>query len=147
MENQQLDERGPKPTKLCYMCGEDKPREMFYSHKQTKDRLRKECKVCWNVLVNEYYKNNKETRKIRTRDYHYRRNYGITYTEFASKKDAQNNQCAICQKQTKLVQDHCHHTNELRSLLCAPCNQGLGSFYDDPEVLRKAADYLEKESY
>lgn len=147
MENLQLEKHGQKPTKVCPDCGEEKPRAMFYRHKNTEDRLRRECKPCWNIHMSEYHQGHKETRKVKAQEYHYKKNYGITYKEFVAKKEAQENKCAICQKETVLVQDHCHRTNTLRSLLCSPCNQGLGSFYDTSELLRRAADYLEKELY
>ena len=60
---------------------------------------------------------------------------------------SQLQECAIC-KATKDYQalgvDHCHKTKKLRGLLCSGCNTGLGQFKDDPTLLRKAADYLER---
>lgn len=42
--------------------------------------------------------------------------------------------------------DHNHATGAIRELLCARCNAGLGNFQENPEWLRKAADYLEAHS-
>jgi hypothetical protein len=40
--------------------------------------------------------------------------------------------------------DHCHETGKFRGWLCINCNTGLGRFYDDPNLLNKAIQYLQK---
>lgn len=52
--------------------------------------------------------------------------------------------CAICQRDTELVADHCHATSTWRGWLCRGCNLGLGWFLDDAVTLRAAADYIEQ---
>lgn len=39
--------------------------------------------------------------------------------------------------------DHNHQTGEIRGLLCSPCNRAIGQLQDNPNILRKAANYLE----
>jgi hypothetical protein len=39
--------------------------------------------------------------------------------------------------------DHCHTTGLIRGLLSPWANKGLAYFDDDPDQLRRAADYLE----
>lgn len=40
--------------------------------------------------------------------------------------------------------DHDHATGQFRGWLCFECNIGLGMFRDNPAVLRRAAEYLER---
>lgn len=63
--------------------------------------------------------------------------------------------CVICQtnfheqivkerKPKKPVVDHCHTTGKVRGILCSNCNAILGLALDRPEILKRAADYLER---
>lgn len=73
--------------------------------------------------------------------------YGLTVAEFEALFAAQGGVCAICNSPPsahhRLAVDHCHTRGGLRGLLCASCNNGLGRFKDDPEILRAAAAYIE----
>lgn len=58
----------------------------------------------------------------------------------------QGGRCPICHKvlEDDFHFDHDHLTGALRGLLSPLCNKGLGHFSDSPELLRAAADYLER---
>lgn len=71
--------------------------------------------------------------------------YGITEEQYLDLFNKQNGKCAICLVQNVRDIDHCHSSGRIRGLLCNPCNVLLGLAKDNPEVLRLAADYLEKE--
>ncbi len=87
------------------------------------------------------------------------RDYGISIHQYEQLLEKQNWQCAICGKQfpNKLdlyleleklpVVDHDHRTNVIRGILCGSHNSGLGFFQDSPELLRKAARYIEQHSH
>ena len=77
--------------------------------------------------------------------------YGITLEVRDQMIEEQGGCCSICgspfSEEDKALTpciDHCHLTNQVRSILCRRCNIGLGSFLDDPELLEKAAAYLKK---
>lgn len=76
------------------------------------------------------------------------RKFGITIDQYIELNKAQLGLCAICKKpeneNKSLAVDHCHTTGKVRGLLCAKCNQGLGSFKDDTERLTNAIKYLTK---
>jgi hypothetical protein len=40
--------------------------------------------------------------------------------------------------------DHCHATKAFRGWLCHSCNVTLGAVEDDPNILRKLAEYLDR---
>ncbi len=87
--------------------------------------------------------------KPRQKNYALQWKYGITLEQWEQVVEAQQGLCAICcrwmfdnPKDCHL--DHNHTTGELRELLCANCNQVLGHGMESPEVLRAAADYLER---
>jgi len=89
-----------------------------------------------------------------------RMKFGIGVAEYERLLDLQSHGCAICgtpdggvhqrspnpAKWTaqRLAVDHDHVTGEIRGLLCRKCNQGLGLFCDDPEIVARAMKYLKK---
>jgi hypothetical protein len=54
--------------------------------------------------------------------------------------------CEICGKASKeICFDHCHQTGRFRGWLCHQCNHVLGLANDSPDLLRRMAQYLEKQ--
>ena len=68
--------------------------------------------------------------------------YGITLEERKLLEEKQNNLCAICFQEKKLVTDHCHQTGNVRGLLCYQCNYVLGHLKEDILILESAIKYL-----
>ena len=86
-------------------------------------------------------------RNTRTRDLKYK--YGLTELDYNKMLIEQGSRCGICSRhQTEfdrnLSVDHDHKTGKIRKLLCMQCNQGLGLFREQPELLAKAIDYLKE---
>lgn len=61
---------------------------------------------------------------------HYKKKYGIKYSEYERMFGSQNGVCAICRNKEKngkrLCVDHDHETGKIRGLLCNICNIALG---------------------
>lgn len=68
----------------------------------------------------------------------------------SDKLKSQNYKCGVCGRPTDLVGsvkmnlDHCHVSGIPREMLCSFCNMGLGCFFEDVEVMKKAIEYLNK---
>lgn len=103
-----------------------------------------------NIIKKRLYAKER-AHKPHVRNIQYIRLYGITLDEYERLATKQSNVCAICNQPETLILrgrikrlhvDHCHITNKVRGLLCAKCNKALGLFYDKPELLQKAINYL-----
>lgn len=112
--------------KECNKCKEFKPFTEFNKHKTTKDGYGTYCKPCYNTqtLLGKHLKR-----------------YGMTTEQISCLKEKG---CELCGTLHNLHIDHNHETNKVRGVLCTNCNRGLGHFKDSPELLKKAAEYLEK---
>ena len=86
---------------------------------------------------------------------------GLTRAEVAMALRAQGGACAVCgttdfgrmgpvvDHSHARARSHGHHEGRgcprcFRGVTCDPCNRGLGAFRDRPDVLRAAAEYLER---
>lgn len=72
--------------------------------------------------------------------------YGITVAERDTLFKVQGCVCAICKTDSPDIRgwavDHCHGTNEVRGILCHPCNLILGNAGDNTATLAAAITYL-----
>ena len=100
----------------------------------------------------EYVRNWRNENRDKVREYKLKARYGITPAEYQKMYEEQNGVCAICEQPEtllhqngntrRLVVDHNHETDEVRTLLCTSCNLMVGNSLDNPELLEKAAAYL-----
>lgn len=106
------------------------------------------CNSCERDYKHDWYIANKTKVNRRCLDSHLLRTYGLTPEDKLSLLEAQDFKCAICNdllvESRRTHVDHNHVTGKNRKILCQSCNHGLGNFKDNPEVLRKAAQYIEE---
>ena len=121
-----------------------------YPNGYFKDKV---CKTCESTFTPTNPCNIYCSPQCKGKNSYYKRQYGITDADLAKMKEEQHNKCYLCGSEgfligknnhsEKLAVDHCHETGKVRKLLCHNCNRALGLFKDNPDVLRKAADYVE----
>lgn len=148
--------------KTCTRCGETKPIDDYWNQRARPDGKAPWCKACQAAWKAEYRQKNREAElaKDRERSRRWRaRNdkseqtrrllYGMSPGQYDQMLADQGGVCAICGKaptgtgsRSKLRVDHCHTSGRVRGLLCNSCNLAVGNFRDDPEIMRKAIEYL-----
>lgn len=115
------------PThKICTACKDKFPltNEFFYktgSGPLGKKYFLARCKTCTNK-------------------YNIARKFGISEEHYDR---IRGQHCDICWVKGRMYVDHCHLTKRIRGVLCLNCNTALGKMKDRPDLLRRAAEYLE----
>lgn len=120
--------------KECSFCGETLSIDKFHKHPKG-GGFQAQCKVCNQELSYRY--------KLKKK-------YGIGISDYNDMLTMQASGCAICGNPEniagrRLSVDHCHETGKVRGLLCNLCNIAIGNLHDDPDLLRRAIQYLEDE--
>jgi hypothetical protein len=158
--------------KRCKKCGEVKALAEFYRNSGARDGRRPECKACGNaVRLRRYQQNpereiarvrawqqanphrvkawaakNRDKRLKKLREIHLRNKFGLTPDEYERILEAQGGVCGLCESPPSpgisLHVDHDHGTGEIRGLLCVRCNNALGLFREDADLLKRAARYV-----
>lgn len=117
----------------------------FYRHKYLTDPDFREAEKARSRA-----KYQKTRRHNRSQEYYWITRYGLTPGQWDQMAYDQGYRCAICPTEfaalgpRQVHVDHNHATGKIRGLLCGSCNRALGYFKDRPDVLEKAARYLEK---
>ncbi|MFI9202617.1 endonuclease VII domain-containing protein [Streptomyces sp. NPDC053048] len=119
-----------KGYRKCRKCGKNRAERFFTSARGHT------CSSC-----------RKSSKKAAARNARIQATYGLSADDYQRILTFQGGRCAICQetRRTNLAVDHCHRTEAIRGLLCSRCNGQLlaRGARDRPDVLRRAADYLE----
>lgn len=115
---------------------------------QTRDRYNRDVEKS-----RDYHRQWRANNPVSSKNAHYKAIYGISEEDYQRMVEAQGGLCAICNRPERmkfkgalkrLAVDHCHMTGDVRGLLCHACNCAIGKLGDAPDLLRAAANYLEK---
>ena len=150
-------------TKRCSKCGLDKDRTTGFYHNKC------ECKSCTKARVRSYAPKPRNrrleylNRKIGQHDNRTEQSFmqkfkrhGLTLDQYHAMAERQDFLCSICGEEPQpqnarqgnvdnfvIDHDHEHPKHRVRSLTCWQCNSGLGSFRDNPDIARRAMNYLQ----
>ena len=136
------------PThRVCFACKQDKPIEEFY--RSNVRYYQRECKVCNKIRRSLWWKSPKG--RLSAANTKLKSRFGITLIEYEELVGKCGNKCEICGASSsvnghRLAVDHDHKTGAIRGILCKACNSGIASFSDDPNKLKSAIVYLEKQN-
>lgn len=127
--------------KTCTNCHVCKPIECFWHRRPGGPRLPR-CKDCLRAQRRPCTSEQARQCKLRSK-------YGMEACDYDTVLARQGGGCAICgdlpgdsTDSRALHVDHCHASGEVRGILCALCNRGLGLFSDDVARLAGAIVYL-----
>lgn len=134
--------------KACNKCGLEQAEDQFQIRSDTGKR-RGDCRTCRsaNNLTRYHTKSStKEAHRLAGDRHRWKKLYGISVEDYHHMLEQQGGKCAICAQPDEgraLAVDHCHTTGRVRGLLCLACNTAIGKLRDDPELIRRAAEYIE----
>jgi Recombination endonuclease VII len=146
--------------KQCTGCLEVKSLDDFGQTEKGLAGRASQCNTCKAARSRQYRADNPEPhkgwdsdryqrRKREIKNSRYLKAYGVSLDRFEEMVAEQQGGCALCGKVPDgphntgvLHMDHDHETGVSRSPLCHDCNNGLGRFLDDPELLERAAAYI-----
>jgi len=136
------EEPVPIKTKKCIVCKERKSVTSFGYRNFTskgKDETNNTCKQCKHI-ENKLISYHKKQHPLPDSDYICP---GCNYTEEEIKSRGGWESHIASKVRTIWRLDHCHETGNFRAYICDYCNNTLGRSLDNPDTLRRLADYVE----
>ena len=123
---------------------------------ERKKRLNRERVALLRATNPEYAERQRARDRTHGRRYQFKSKFGITLDDWDLMLRRQSGRCYLCENplqggRTDIHIDHDHACcpgrrscgNCIRGLACQKCNQGVGQFGDDPDLMRRVAYNLE----
>lgn len=140
--------------KTCSKCRESKSFDEFYRDKARRDGRQSRCKVCQSARPRRWSHRD----PVKQREWWLRREFGFAggQADYEALLASQGGICRGCLREPGDGEvfdvDHdrecCPQRRScgkcVRGLLCRRCNVTLGQVNDEPERLRRLADYIEQ---
>jgi len=131
-------------SKTCPSCNQTKEMPQFWKGQSS-------CILCCKEAQRTRWQSRTPQKRL---EQHLKYKYGITPSQFLEMWNNQVGRCAICEsglpdllvyenRRRGYAIDHDHNTGTVRGILCTECNSVLGLAGDSPDILRRAADYLD----
>lgn len=128
---------------MCTTCMTPKPKDCFIPARR--NCTRSQCRDCAKKYVND--------NKARIKNQDLINKYGMTLDQYMEVLKSQNWSCAVCKRHHSefsrmLAVDHAHggpNKGRVRGLCCDKCNRFVVHDHNTGDLLRAAADYLDRE--
>lgn len=125
-------------TRFCFGCRERKLSTGFVVNSSGR-RGSPFCRPCYDRREQD-----PAIEALVRRNYRLQRKYRIGLEQYQRLLELQNGLCASCRTNEAVDVDHDHQAGFIRGLLCPRCNTGIGQLKDDPTIITRAIDYLER---
>jgi hypothetical protein len=129
-------------TKYCNKCVKVLPYDAFGENKRTASGRQDYCKTCHNAYTGSFWA------KVAAYEQLLAQKWRMTPGDYLDLWRVQEKKCIICGASLTLYHrdTHVHVFGYQKRLLCTSCNRGMECFRDDPTLLVKALEQMEKAS-
>lgn len=126
--------------KWCNRCGKWLPLDAFGENKRTASGRQDYCKTCHNAYTGSFWA------KVAAYEQLLAQKWRMTPGDYLELWRFQDKKCIICGASLTLYHrdTHVHVFGYQKRLLCTTCNKGMECFRDDPSLLVKALEQIDK---
>jgi hypothetical protein len=126
--------------KWCNKCSKWLPLDAFGENKRTASGRQDYCKTCHNAYTGSFWA------KVAAYEQLLAQKWRMTPGDYLELWRLQDKKCIICGAALTLYHrdTHVHVFGYQKRLLCTTCNKGMECFRDDPSLLVKALEQIDR---